>query len=1118
MRITLSQLVVGIILTSVSYAETSKAQSVLEKRVTMQFQRIPLQEALRQIEKNTAIKFIYSLDFVQLDQEVSLTADGERLSVVLDQLLKPLRIHYKAINDRVVLRHRRNPKALLPPLGAAVGNDLPAVALTVRGRVVNDAGEGLPGVSVLLKGTTTGTTSDGEGAYALTLPEGGETGTLVFSFIGYATRELPIDNRSTLDVSLLPDVKALGEVVVVGYGTQQRQDLTGSVATVKGSDVSRLPVSTVTEALQGQAPGVEITSNSGAPGANLAVRIRGVGTINSTDPLYVVDGLPIFGGLNQINPNDIESIDILKDASAGAIYGARAANGVVLITTKKGQEGPLKVSFNAYYGSQSPWRKLDLLNAGEYRALMLDVAANGGKTPPEALTDPSREGIDTDWQDLMFQTAPIQSYNLGLSGGGKFATFNISGGYFRQEGIQVTTRYDRANVQINSQGRKGRFRFGETLLLAGDVNKTEPNYIGGLMLGHTITASPLVSPFNPGADGGYGGADPLDGGLQFLNPYGYSMLRDQRSRNLQVLGSVYGQFEILPGLDYRLNLGTDLASGGNAEFIPSFAMGNISQNQATLSNDNNNRLSWLAEHTLTFSRTLGRHQVTALAGYSDQYLQNYGFRATAVGFPNNDLRVLSAGSNVNKSNDGSRDELHLRSFFGRVNYTLADRYLLTATVRRDGSSNFSKNNRYGTFPSVSLGWVLSEEAFLKDNPLVSLLKLRASYGLLGNQAIGPYNYSPTLNVTSNYPFGVDQEVQPGTAPRRLPSDARWETTKQADVGLELGLLRDKLVLVADYFHKQTEGMLITAPNIPLTTGLPDKPAVNAGGIENQGLELALTYRKSDGPFTYSVTGNFTTYRNRVTSLGNNGQPLFAPSAGYSFAKTEVGSSIGRFYGYVADGLYQTDAEIDKTFAPNAAPGDIRFRDLNGDGKLDDKDRDYIGSPLPDFSYGLSGSVGYGGLDLSLLLYGVAGNQIVNRNIPGMNSSVNTTAAALRRWTPENPNTDVPRAVSGDPNNNYTRFSSRYIEDGSFLRLRNVTVGYTLPASLTEKLRVARLRLYVSGQNLLTLTKYSGFDPETAGGSQSSQATWFVSQNLLRGVDNGASPPPRTLLGGLQLDF
>ncbi|MBD0255591.1 MAG: TonB-dependent receptor plug domain-containing protein, partial [Cytophagales bacterium] len=368
MRITLSQLVVGIILTSVSYAETSKAQSILEKRVTMQFQRVPLQEALRQIEKTTAIKFIYSLDFVQLDQEVSLSADGERLSVVLDQLLKPLRIHYKAINDRVVLRHRRNNKASPPPLGAAMGNDLPAVALTVRGRVTNDAGEGLPGVSVLLKGTTTGTTSDGEGTYALALPDGGETGTLVFSFIGYATEEIPIDNRSTLDVSLLPDVKALGEVVVVGYGTQQRQDLTGSIASVKGSDVSRLPVSTVTEALQGQAPGVEITSNSGAPGANLAVRIRGVGTINSTDPLYVVDGLPIFGGLNQINPNDIESVDILKDASAGAIYGARAANGVVLITTKKGQEGPLKVSFNAYYGGQSPWRKLDLLNADEYRS------------------------------------------------------------------------------------------------------------------------------------------------------------------------------------------------------------------------------------------------------------------------------------------------------------------------------------------------------------------------------------------------------------------------------------------------------------------------------------------------------------------------------------------------------------------------------------------------------------------------------------------------------------------------------------------------------------------------------------------------------------------------------
>jgi TonB-linked SusC/RagA family outer membrane protein len=1086
----------------------------------------------------------YRVDILFADQMVAgytVPSDAvdtrNKLEKNLEAILTPFELEFKKARDGSYLITRRKPRtpavvpqpASTPPADKPAGDTNPGketaalVEEIIRGTVTDASnGEGLAGVAVLLKGTSQGTTTDASGRYQLSVPN--ESAVLVFSYVGFLTEEVTVGNRTTIDIRLAGDIKTLGEVVVVGYGTQSRKDLTGSISSVRGEDIGKLPVASVTQALQGQAAGVEIVTNNGAPGANVSVRIRGVGTVNNTDPLYVVDGLPIFGGLNQINPQDIESIEVLKDASAGAIYGARAANGVVLITTKKGQEGPLRVSLNAYYGSQSPWKKLDLMNAQEYRGYIGQLHANSGTTPPPAITDPAREGVNTDWQDLMLSPAPIQSYNLSLSGGGKNATFSISGGLFSQAGILKNTRYDRANIQINSQGTKGRFKFGESFLVAGDMNKPEPNFQGSTMFNFMMSASPLVVPTNAQNLGGFGGAVLAEDNFQFLNPYGYSSLFDGRNRGLNVLGSLYGQFEILKGLDYRLNLGTDLASGRGYAFVPTFNMNVNSNNAATLSNSNNNRLSWLAENTLTYRKALGRHDVTGLLGYSNQYLLNDNFSATADNFPSNDVRVLAAASRANKNNDGRRDELYLRSYFARVNYSFANKYLLTATIRRDGSSNFSRDNRYGNFPSVSVGWVLSEESFMKGIPAVSFLKLRGSYGLLGNQNIGAYNYEAVLNQSSNYVLGTGQTIATGIIPRRLPSDARWETTIQTDVGVELGLFGDRLMLVADYFDRQTEDMLIAATNIPFTTGLPELPFINAGGINNRGVELAMTYKKATGPFTYSVTGNFTTYRNEVTSLGEGGKPIFSVS---SYTKTEVGSSIGRFFGYVADGIFQNQAEIDAAAEQNGAgtrsrtqPGDIRFRDLDDNGVINDLDRTYIGSPLPRFTYGLNVNSGYRGFDLSFLFYGVQGNNIINTLIPGLNSNVNTTTAAFDAWTPENPNTNVPRAIIGDPNGNL-RQSSRYIESGSFLRLRNVTLGYNIPSAVVGKMKVSGLRVYVSGQNLLTFTKYTGFDPETANGSAPTQFAFGGpnnSANLLRGLDRGTYPLARTILGGVQIDF
>lgn len=1118
MRVTIGQLVIILILTGMSYAKEGNAQAILDKNITLHIKKSGLSDILSLIEREASVKFVYSQNFINTQRKVSLEATDKKLSAVLDELFEPLQIDYEAINEQIVLRRQK--KTLIERRQSSLIIESWQNAVTISGKVTSETGELLPGVNVLLKGTNNGTTTDAGGSYTLSAPDG--NGTLVFSYIGYTTEEVAISNRSVIDIRLVPDIKALTEVVVVGYGTQRRQDLTGSISTVKGSDVSRLPVASVTQALQGQVAGVEIVSNSGSPGANVSVRIRGVGTVNGTDPLYVVDGLPIFGGINQINPNDIESVEVLKDASAGAIYGARAANGVIIITTKKGKEGPLQVSVDSYYGSQTPWKKLNLLNAAQYRELYTEAVTNAGgaTTLPPAFNDPDRAGLDVNWQDLMLNPAPIQSHNLSLSGGGRFATFNISGGFFSQGGTLNSTRYDRANLQLNSQGNKGRFKFGESLLIAGDVNRPEPFYIGSSMFSHIVNASPLVNPINPNNNGGYGGATSTADQTQFLNAYGYTNLVSSRRRGLQLLGSMYGQYEIIKGLNYRLNVGTDLATAANETFTPTFAMGANTNTRAELRNENRNRLSWLFEHTLSYERLFGKHNFTVLGGYTEQYLKNYGFAIAGRDFPpSNNIRVLGAAGNVSEPS-GSIDELRLRSYIGRVNYSFAGKYLVTATIRRDASSNFSKANRWGTFPAISVGWVVSEEEFMKSVALISFLKVRGSYGLLGNQAIGPYNYTSNVNLTTNYVLGTNQTAVPGSAPRGFPADAKWEETSQADVGVEVGFLQDKFMFVADYFQKQTSDMLLRATNIPFTTGLPDFPSVNAGGISNKGFEFALTYsNKSDGDFQYSATGNFSTYINEVTELVGNNQPLFAPAqSSVKFTKTEVGSSIGRFFGFVADGLYQSEAEIDPVFAPNAKPGDIRFRDLDGDGLLTDKDRDYIGSPLPKFSYGLSGNIAYKGFDMSMLWFGVSGNKIANSFIPAMSSFANTTTEALERWTPANTNTDIPRAVIGDPNQNSIRFSSRWIEDGSFLRLRNVTLGYTLPCTVIEKMRLTNIRLYVSGQNLLTFTKYKGYDPEVAGGSASAGFAFFESSNLVRAFDRGIFPLSRTLLGGIQIVF
>ena len=1120
---------------TVALAVESKAQESLQKKISLVADKETMESVLGRIEQVADVKFIYSPQVVEVSRRISVQARNEPLGDVLNGLFRPVQVVYEVVGKQIVLRKAAT--GFLPLEGAA-----PA-AVTVTGRVSDEKGEGLPGVNVLLKGTTTGTTTDADGNYALNVPDAIEGGTLVFSFIGYLTQEVPISNRGTIDVKLASDVKALGEVVVVGYGTQKKRDLTGAVASVNTGQLRGIPLTSPDQALQGRLSGVVVTQNSGAPGAGASVRVRGLGTINNSEPLYVVDGVPVLnnssgteGGsgvntnvLATINPNDIATIDVLKDASAVAIYGSRGANGVVIITTKRGQEGPPKVFFDAYYGGQSAWRKLDLLDSYGYAALSNESNANAGLPPIARLADENVLAQNTDWQSELLRPAPIQNYSLSVSGGSAKATYNVSGGFFDQQGIMVGTDFKRYSFRVNTDFTLSRrLKIGQSLSFTTSRNNRE---LGGsrTLLEHAFKQAPTIPVYDPGAEGGFAGPT-KDDGQDAENPVGVMSLNVNRSDRRRLLGNVYADLSLVDGLTYRLNVGVDDIVGNTNTFTPTYQMGQLRNLRSSVSEFNATETSLLYEHTLTFARSLGRHDVTVLAGYTEQSSTQRGFFGSGQATPSNDIRVLDA-STLAKTTGGNRTNWGLRSLLGRVNYSFAGKYLLTVNVRRDGSSRFAPSNRWGTFPSASVGWRISEEAFMQAVPFLSDLKVRVSYGQVGNQEIGDYQFDASLINTANYLFGG--ALVTGVTPTSMPAEnIRWETSTQQNIGLDLGLFNDQITATVDYFNNETGDMLVRVP-VPRITGVGTDPFVNAGSVRNRGLEMALTYRKSAGDFQYSVSGNLTTIRNEVTSLGS-GRPIgggtFPRSGGgASLTRTEVGQPMGYFYGYVTDGIFQDADQINAyneldgnaatKYQDKAAPGDIRFRDLDNNGVINSLDRTRIGNPFPKLTYGLSGNASYRGFDLTLLLQGVHGNDIYNGIrywTEGMVNNFNNGTATLNRWrSAEEPGDGrMPRAINGDPNQN-RRESDRFIEKGSFLRVKNLSVGYSLPAGLLQRVgnnSLSTVRIYATGQNLLTFTKYTGYDPEIGTFAQPGTA------NLNLGVDYGNYPQARTLLLGVQVGF
>lgn len=1001
----------------------------------------------------------------------------------------------------------------------------------VTGTILDETGTPLIGVNIQIKGTTRGTTSDVQGAYRIDVPN--TTSVLVYSFIGYKRKEVTVGNQSTINVSLEADAGSLDEVVVVGYGTQKRSSLTGAVSSVTTKELTALPVPNVAAALQGRVPGVSVVNNGG-PGTAPTVQIRGVGSINyGSGPLYVIDGVPT-GDLNSFNTNDIESLEVLKDASSAAIYGSRAANGVVLITTKKGsRDNRVRITIDSYVGTQSAWKKIDVLNRDQYVQYAKTLTTNAGFPVPSRLNNlntPIYPGAtqtfaqtETNWQNELFRNAPIQQQQISLSGGNTVSRFFASGNYFNQQGIQQGTSFERGSLRLNSDHQVAKFlTVGQTLTTS--YSNQRPETTGNRsQLMNALRMVPYFPATDPTKNGGFSAPTALDG-TDPENPLRAPALDITRNKLLKAFATVYADVKLPGNLRYRFNYGADMSFGTNTAFAPIYNDGYSGRTSATITDNRSTNISQIFTNQLTFDKTFGKHELNLLAVAENQKSTFTNLNGSGTR-PNNDLDVIQGVSNP--SVNSARYVTDLISYVGRINYEYAGKYLLSASIRRDGSSLFAPGNKWGNFPSASIGWRINQEGFMKSLTQFSELKLRASYGKTGFNGIGNYAWQSLVNADATaYPFGAANGL--GSYFNGLGNtELKWETTDMVNLGIDGGLFNNRITFSAEVYNRNTNGLILAVP-IPNSIGYSNAPVANIGSMKNWGYEFQAGYNYAKGDFRGNASANVGITRNRVLSLATPTASIYAGQdadyGGYDITKTEVGQPVQSFYGYQVDGIFQSQAEInaanaidgnDKTpYLANAAPGDIKFKDLNGDGKIDANDRTYLGSYIPKFNYGANFSGTYKNFDFTLYLQGVQGNKIYNGTkvvTQGQLRLFNAGPAVLNAWTPTNTNTNVPRSISGDPNNN-SRTSDRFIEDGSYMRIKNLTIGYSIPVktlgSLTNNV-VSKVRVYVSSQNLLTITKYTGYDPEV--GSRNG--------TLLRnGIDYANFPQARTILAGLQLTF
>jgi len=990
-------------------------------------------------------------------------------------------------------------------------------AQIVRG-VVSSNGEPLIGVNILIKGTSSGTISDVDGSYEL---KASPEDVIVFSYVGYNNAEVAVANQVEINMEMVEDAAQLDEIVVVGYSTQRKSDLTGSVGQVKAEEIDKYLYTDATQALQGRMAGVSVQSQGGAPGAGSVISIRGFGTLSDAGPLYVIDGM-LTGGMGSLNPSDIESVSVLKDASASAIYGSRAANGVIIITTKKGDRGSVNIEFDVSAGSQSVINNLDWANAQEYIQIVNQANDNDDVPRFPANDTDFNPNFTSNLYEESLRAASVYNANLRLSGGGDNTLYSISFNYFDQDGIVKFSDFKRLTSRANGSFTKGKFKLESTFGLTRTINNPNPYFNQERNLLPTIrlmdddgdwSASDI--PNIPGAPtiGSFYGQGAI------INELGMAALEDRTVTRNTLLANVAASFEIIPGLSYKLNLGTEYFDDNNFRFRPEhpvfIAAGNSDFSE--LSENNTRFLSQLIEHTLNFKRLIGDHSFDLLSGYTAQKNNSRTLGIDARRFPSNNIRIASAAEEL--SNAPSTDLTSvIQSYFGRVSYTYDDRFLLTATVRRDGSSLFRDGLRWGTFPSMALGWNVINEPFMESASGISNLKIRASYGEIGSNNVGIYAIDPTLNLFSEYILGEGQQRNTGySITNGVNPNITWETTKTTNIGVDVGLLNNQLNLTVDYFVKESEDVLVGL-RLPLYTGFNNPIPFNTASVSNKGVEFLADYSQAIGDITFGVTANFSIISNEVTALGD-APPIVQgsfTSNTINSTRTDVGHPISSFYGYTVEGIYQSDAEAadanDQLGSPQA--GDFKFKDVDGDGDIDDDDQSYIGNPTPNFEYGLNFNVGYKGLDLNLFFNGVAGNDILNgtKYRGYFDTDGNYFADALNAWSPSNTGSDTPRNTRSDPGFN-RRMSTFYLEDGSFFRLRNAQVGYAIPTGSIEKLGIAKARLYLAATNLFTLTGYTGYYPEVGRNGRGGSRRIFNS-----GVDEGSYPVPRDVRVGLQVSF
>lgn len=976
------------------------------------------------------------------------------------------------------------------------------------------------GASVLVKGTKNSTITDFDGSFVLDVAD--PNATLVFSYLGYGTVEEALNGRKQIKVSLQEEKNALNEVIIIGYGTIKKSDMTGAVGGLKASQLDSQSNTNLGSAIQGKIAGVSVESAGGAPGSGTRIQIRGAGSLNNNNPLILVDDIAVTS-MNNLNPSDIESIQVLKDASAAAIYGSRAANGVILVTTKSGKKGDLKVSFNSSFGVSSVASKLSLLNQEQWAKVSTAAYAAAGKQPLDIALNPQVGGAGVDWQDEIYRSALTQNYSLGLSGGTDNLKYNMSLSYFDQEGVVKETNYDRVNFRVKTDYKKGIFKIGETVMLTKEKRKDLPNVPGqgSNVVGSAISMIPGFAIYDQNAVGGYGGASGAV--TDIFNPVAALNLFDVKNDYYQALINTYAEASFWDGFKYKLNVGATISEHKSYNYTPRYEVGGFFKNlKNTLVEGSDMTQYYQIENTLNYSKTFGKHSVNVLVGqtvYNNNYRSNIG---SVTGLPDG-IHVMAGGELP--SSVGFASENNLMSYLGRAIYSYDNKYILTATFRRDGSSRFNPENKWGNFPSISAAWGIGKENFFKNlNTPISDLKIRASYGVLGNQEIGDYQYLGSITSGISYAVGEPNTLWIGNIQQDYPAlGLKWESTATADIGLDLTMWNGKIEYTFDYFKKETSDLLLRVP-VPLSVGSSNDPYSNAGKVSNKGFEMGLTYNEKVGAVNFSVSANISSIKNRVDELSTGSQVLEGATGSFHGAPvtySKVGYPIYSFFLVKTDGLFRSQAEIDAhnvngvPIQPRAQVGDIRYVDYNGDGRIDGNDRQYSGSAFPDYEYGFRIQADWKGLDVTVVAQGTHGNKIYNGNntdIATVRNNINYSTATLDSYT-FNPNSNFPRLDIDDLNDNGADYSDRFLENGSYIRIKTIQVGYALPSSLVEKIKIDKLRFYLAGDNLFTKTNYTGYNPDVSKGN-SDPALGLGG----RGIDYKSYPLSKTITFGMQLNF